>query len=147
MVLILVFLLVNYVIFLIIDLPVGSGWLSFSAILLGYYFMIRRIITYVIFPGCFPIFLRRLEVTMQEQMGKMILDQLREFSLCLDMYRSGQSDPGMDDFSRTQFLSASAKQVRFVITNFSRQVQCQRVYHRRILEAMNQKVTKRDPKQ
>jgi len=69
-------------------------------------------------------------------MGKHVLEQLREFSLCLDMFRSGSPD-GMDDFSRAQFLAATSRQTRLIILNMSRQIQAQRLYHRKIVQALN----------
>lgn len=96
-----IFLLINYLVFLLLRLICGRTWLALLAIILSYYFLIRKIVTYVIFPGCFPLFRRKLEVQYQESMGKHILDQLREFSLCVDMFKSGQADDGMDDYSRS----------------------------------------------
>ena len=34
-------------------------------------------------------------------MGKMILDQIKEFSLCLDIFKSGGVEAGMDEYSRS----------------------------------------------
>ena len=43
----------------------------------------------------------------------------------------------MDDYSRAQFLMESARQIRFMITAYSKQMQAQRNYHKKILAAQN----------
>lgn len=131
------FLFLNYLVYLLLKLLTTSALAAWAILSFSYYFLIRRVTTYLVFPGCFPIYRRKLEVTFQEQMGKLVLEQIREFSLCLDMFKSGGTDPSMDDYSRTQFLAASASQVRFMVTGYSKQVQSQRLYHKKVLQAEN----------
>ena len=66
-------------------------------------------------------------------MGKMILDQIKEFSLFLDIFKSGGVEAGMDEYSRSQFLLESARQMRFMITAYAKQMEAQRNYHKKIL--------------
>ena len=71
---VILFILVNYLIYLLLELIIGRGLLALAAIFLTYYFLIRKVVTYIIFPGYFPIYRRKLEVQNQEQMGKHVLD-------------------------------------------------------------------------
>ena len=97
-----IFLLINYLIFLFIRLCLGGRtWLSIMSIFLAYYILARKVVTIIIFPGCSYLYQRKLEVSFQESMGRMILDQIKEFSLCLDIFKSGGVDASMDDYSRT----------------------------------------------
>ena len=73
----------------LVSLTFNVHELTILVIFLGYYFLVRKVVTYIVFPGCFPLYRRKLENGLQEQMGRHILDQIREFSLCIDMYRSG----------------------------------------------------------
>lgn len=105
---IVVFLLLNYLTYLLLNLFVQRKWLSLLLIFAGYYFLVRRVVTYLVFPGCFPIYRRKIEVNLQQQIGKITHDQLHEFKYCLDMYR-GQSNRAMNEYSHAQFLAATAK--------------------------------------
>ena len=113
----------------------GRTWLSIISIFLAYYTLARKIVTIIIFPGCSYLYQRKLEVSFQESMGKMILDQIKEFSLCLDIFKSGGVEAGMDEYSRSQFLLESARQMRFMITAYAKQMEAQRNYHKKILQA------------
>lgn len=66
-------------------------------------------------------------------MGQHVINQLREFSLCLDIFKSGHSDGGMDEYSRTSFLAANARQVQFLVMSTAKQVLAQRAYHKKVL--------------
>ena len=90
------FILVNYLIYMLLKLITGHHFIALPTLLICYYFLIRRVVTYVIFPGSLPLFRRKLENDMQKSMGRMILEQVREFSLCLDMFTSGGTDPSVD---------------------------------------------------
>ena len=96
-----VFLFLNYLIFRLLELILQQALLPIGLMLLGYYSLGRRVVTYLVFPGCFPLYARKLEVSYQEQHGKFILEQVREFGLCLDIFKSGGADAGMDDYKRT----------------------------------------------
>lgn len=85
-----IFLLVNYLVYLLVEFCLGGrSWLAIATILLAYYTLARRVVTIMVFPGCSYLYRRKLEVSFQESMGKMILDQIKEFSLCLDIFKSG----------------------------------------------------------
>lgn len=58
----LAFFFVNYLIYLVLKLVVGRGLFAIVAIGLAYYFLVRKVVTYLIFPGSFCIYRRRLEV-------------------------------------------------------------------------------------
>ena len=48
-----IFLLINYLIFLIVRLCLGGRtWLSLITVFLAYYTLARKVVTMVIFPGC-----------------------------------------------------------------------------------------------
>ena len=81
---------------MLLKLITGHHFIALPTLLICYYFLIRRVVTYVIFPGSLPLFRRKLENDMQKSMGRMILEQVREFSLCLDMFTSGGTDPSVD---------------------------------------------------
>jgi len=57
-----IFLLINYLVFLVLRFVFQSAWLAVVVSAVLYYAFIRRVVTYVIFPGCFPVFRRKLEV-------------------------------------------------------------------------------------
>ena len=69
------FILANVLVFKTIKLTSGGSrliaWLLF---LTGYYFLIRKLIFWAVFPGSFCLFKRNLEVGFQRNMGKQILN-------------------------------------------------------------------------
>ena len=54
-----------------------------------YYVLIRKLCIYIVFPGSFFGYKRRLEIQYQESMGNVVLEQIRDFRSCVEMFRSG----------------------------------------------------------
>lgn len=72
----LLFLLVNYLVFLLLRVFLLRSWLSITVILLSYYFLVRKVVTYIVFPGSFPLYRRKIENDFQKQMGKVVIVQV-----------------------------------------------------------------------
>ena len=60
------YLSINYLVYLLLKVVFGGGVLAGIALGLAYYFLIRKVVVYIVFVGCFPIYRRKLEVNMQE---------------------------------------------------------------------------------
>ena len=71
---IIIFILINYLIYLLLKLITGRKLIAIPIMLLSYYFLIRKAVTYIIFPGSLCLYRRKLEHDFQQSMGRMILE-------------------------------------------------------------------------
>jgi len=126
-----VFLAINVGVVLFWRHLTGSLVLAFGIHFGAYYWLIRKIVTWVVFPGSCWLFKRNLELNYMTNMGLHVISHIREFRSCLDIHRSATfNSPEVND-ERTRLLAMTSGSIRMLITQLSQQIQAQRAQYKR----------------
>jgi len=102
---------------MILRKALGSLILALGIHFAAYYFLIRKIIIWTVFPGSSYFFKRNLELQYMNNMGNHVLEQIRDFRSCLDSFKTASNT---DALERTQSLANTSASMRQIITSFSR---------------------------
>ena len=111
------FIALNIGFVLLLRKAFGSLLLASGLHFAAYYFLIRKVIIWAVFPGSSYFFKRSLELSYMKNMGSHVLEQIREFRSCLDIFKTTTYS---DALERTRFLAITSASVRQIVTSFSR---------------------------
>lgn len=89
----------------------GSLFLAIFVEFSAYYWLIRKAIIWTVFPGSSYFFKRSLELNYMTNMGSHVLEQIREFRSCLDIFKTSvfHNDAAQE---RTRLLAITSAGVR-----------------------------------